>query len=46
MGRHRCKWTEDRYLQDLKNGVSQGTGVNYMVNDKIVLYKRPYKFTK
>ncbi len=30
MGRHRCKWTEYRYLQDLKNGVSQGTGANYI----------------
>lgn len=30
MGKHRCKWTEDRYLQDLKDGVSQGTGANYV----------------
>ena len=30
MGKHRSVWNEQRYLRDLKRGVSQGSGANYI----------------
>ena len=30
MGKRRRKWDEQRYLLDLKSGVSQGTGADYI----------------
>ncbi len=30
MGKHRSVWNEQRYLRDLKKGVSQGTGADYI----------------
>ncbi|MBR3430853.1 MAG: TnsA endonuclease N-terminal domain-containing protein [Clostridia bacterium] len=30
MGKRRARWDEKRYIRDLKNGVSQGTGADYI----------------
>ena len=30
LGKHRARWDEKRYIRDLRNGVSQGTGASYI----------------